>query len=227
MRVLQVEDDVSASRVVEKMLRAEGHRCETTPLGEEALEMLSHNDYDVVLLDIMLPDIDGYEVIRRLRDVNIDTPVVIQSGLIGRSEMEKGSSFGIEDYLVKPFSKAELTGCIDRALKRHASTADTDGHERHDEYDRRTAPRPDDSTRREHPRVRTLKSAQIIYNNWNCITDCVILNVSDGGAAIQLRDFIDIPENFLLKTQYGSTRTCEVCWRHGKKLGIRFLPESA
>ncbi len=62
MRVLQVEDEPSTARTVERMLRSDGHDCQTTPLGEEAVRLARDNDYDVILLDVMLPDIDGYEV---------------------------------------------------------------------------------------------------------------------------------------------------------------------
>ncbi len=108
MRVLQVEDDPTAAQAVEQMLKAKGYACQTTAYGEEAVELAMDNHYDIILLDIMLPDIDGYEVLRRLQIAGVHTPVLIQSGIIGRDEMEKGVGFGVEDYLVKPFRSSLL-----------------------------------------------------------------------------------------------------------------------
>ena len=116
MRVLQVEDDPTAAQAVEKMLKSKGYACETTAYGELAVELASQNDYDIILLDIMLPDIDGYEVLRRLQAAQVHTPVLIQSGIIGRDELEKGAGFGVDDYLVKPFTRSELAERIETAL---------------------------------------------------------------------------------------------------------------
>ncbi len=93
MRVLQVEDDPTAAQAVEQMLKSKGYACETTAYGEQAVALATHNDYDIILLDIMLPDIDGYEVLRRLQAAQVHTPVLIQSGLIGRDELEKGAGW--------------------------------------------------------------------------------------------------------------------------------------
>ncbi len=118
MRVLQVEDDPTAAQTIEKMLKSKGYACETTAYGEQAVALATHNDYDIILLDIMLPDIDGYEVLRRLQAAQVHTPVLIQSGLIGRDELEKGVGFGIDDYLVKPFTRSELAERIETTLQR-------------------------------------------------------------------------------------------------------------
>ncbi|MFQ5773844.1 MAG: response regulator [Kiloniellaceae bacterium] len=227
MRVLQVEDDVATARAVEQMLQSKGYSCRTTSLGEEAVDLATRNDYDVILLDICLPDIDGYEVLRRLQAAQVRAPVVVQSGLVGRDEMEKGAGFGVEDYLIKPFTKRELTDRIETALQRPSAQAELARPPVKDSSDRRNAPRRDGSGRRQHARVKTLKSGQVIYQNANCVTDCLILNLSDGGAAIQLVDFIRLPETFLLKAQYGPMYRCEVCWRHGNKLGVRFVNPAA
>ncbi len=221
MRVLQVEDDPAAALTVEHMLRSKGFDCQTTAYGEEAVELATRHRYDLILLDIMLPDIDGYEVLRRLQAAQVATPVLIQSALIGRDEMEKGAGFGVDDYLIKPFTRSELSERIQAALGRAAASARPETP-RPDEFDRRSQSR-DDKTRRQHARVRTLKSGQIVYNNANCTADCLILNISDGGAALQAADFIDFPSTFLLQVHHGPSYRCEVCWQHGKKLGVRFL----
>ena len=224
MRVLQVEDDSTAAQAVEKMLKSKGYACETTAYGELAVELATQNDYDIILLDIMLPDIDGYEVLRRLQAAQVHTPVLIQSGIIGRDELEKGAGFGVDDYLVKPFTRSELAERIETALQRPDDTEPATGMRRPDKFDRRAALRDDDEeSRRQQHRTRTLKSGQIVYNNANCIADCLILNLSDGGAALQAADFFDVPSTFVLKVHHGETYRCEVCWQLGKKLGVRFV----
>ena len=219
MRVLQVEDDPAAARAVEQMMKSKGYACRTTAYGEEAVALATDNNYDLILLDIMLPDIDGYEVLRRLQAANVNTPVLIQSGIIGRDEMEKGAGFGFEDYLVKPFSRNELDERIGAVMARVAQMAGAAP----DSGDRRDKSRDDEKVRRSHSRIRTLKGGQIIYNNANCIADCLILNMSDGGASLQATDAIDLPIHITLKEKQGKSYKCEVCWQHGKKLGVRFI----
>ena len=224
MRVLQVEDDPAAAQAVEQMLESKGYACETTAYGEQAVELATQNDYDIILLDIMLPDIDGYEVLRRLQAAQVHTPVLIQSGIIGRDEMEKGAGFGVDDYLVKPFTRSELAERIETTLQRPDDTEPVTSTRRPDDFDRRVGPRSGDKeSRRQHGRKMTLKSGQIIYNNANCIADCLILNVSEGGATLQAVDFFDFPSTFVLKMHHGVTHRCEVCWQLGKKLGVRFV----
>ncbi len=224
MRVLQVEDDSTAAQAVEQMLKSKGYACETTAYGEQAVALATHNDYDIILLDIMLPDIDGYEVLRRLQAAQVHTPVLIQSGLIGRDELEKGVGFGVDDYLVKPFTRSELAERIETALQRPKDAEPATSTRRPDTFDRRVRPRDDDEeSRRQHGRTRTRKSGQIVYNNANCVADCLILNLSEGGAALQAADFFDVPSTFDLKIHHGETYRCEVCWQHGKKLGVRFV----
>ena len=92
-----------------------------------------------------------------------------------------------------------------------------------DNDDRRGQARDDEGIRRQHERMRTLKSGKIIYNNSNCVADCLILNLSDGGAALLTADFFDVPTDLVLKLGHGKTYDCEVCWQHGKKLGVRFI----
>ncbi len=222
MRVLQVEDDPAAARAVEQMMKSKGYACQTTAYGEEAVVLATDNQYDLILLDIMLPDIDGYEVLRRLQAAQVRTPVLIQSGIIGRDQMEKGVGFGVEDYLVKPFSRNELDERIDAVMARVEQMA-TAAPGRPDNDDRRGDLRDDDDIRRDHTRVRTLKGGQIIYNNASCIADCLILNMSDGGASLQASDAIDLPNHFTLKDNQDQSYDCEVRWQHGRKLGVRFI----
>jgi DNA-binding response OmpR family regulator len=224
MRILQVEDDGSAAQSIEKMLASKGHKCETTAYGEDAVKRAMSGAYDLILLDIILPDIDGYEVLRRLGQAGINTPVVIQTGIVSRKDVDKAASLGTKYYLLKPFSRDELSTCIDAAIADDMAAAKSIAQSAATS-DRRDDFRDTGASRRSKPRMRTLKSAQIVYNNHTCVADCSVINTSEGGAALQLRDFVEYPPNFQLKVHRGATYNCEVCWQSGNKIGVRFLQE--
>ena len=118
MRVLLVEDDASTARSIELALASEGIVCDTADLGEEGLEIGKIYDYDIIILDLMLPDLDGYEVLRRLRAAKIKTPILILSGLTAPDQKIKGLGFGADDYLTKPFNKGELIARIQAIVRR-------------------------------------------------------------------------------------------------------------
>jgi len=118
MRVLIVEDDPMTSRSLEMSLRAEGMVVDATGLGEDGLEIGKLYEYDIILLDLVLPDMDGYEVLRRLRASRISTPVLILSGLSEADKKVKGLGFGADDYLTKPFDRAELVARIQAIVRR-------------------------------------------------------------------------------------------------------------
>ncbi|WP_286791524.1 response regulator transcription factor, partial [Thalassospira sp. UBA4513] len=118
MRVLLVEDDNTYADSIELMLKSEGMVIDTTDLGEDGLEIGKLYDYDIILLDLMLPDIDGYEVLRRLRDARVETPVLILSGLTETEDKVKGLGFGADDYLTKPFEKTELLARVQAIVRR-------------------------------------------------------------------------------------------------------------
>lgn len=125
MRVLLVEDDSSTAKTVELTLRAEGFVVDTTDLGEDGLEIGKLYDYDLIILDLMLPDMDGYEVLRRLRAAHIITPILILSGLSEISDKVKGLGFGADDYLTKPFNKNELTARVQAIIRRSKGHAES------------------------------------------------------------------------------------------------------
>jgi two-component system cell cycle response regulator CtrA len=118
MRVLLVEDDSATAASIEMMLRAEGFICDTTDLGEDGLEIGKLYDYDIIILDLMLPDIDGYEVLRRLRAARVRTPILILSGLGELDHKLKGLGFGADDFLTKPFDRRELIARIQAIVRR-------------------------------------------------------------------------------------------------------------
>ncbi|EPY02837.1 response regulator [Magnetospirillum fulvum MGU-K5] len=118
MRVLVVEDDPLMSRTIETMLRSEGMVVDVTALGEDGLEIGKLYEYDIILLDLMLPDMDGYEVLRRLRASKIETPVLILSGMTDPDKKIKGLGSGADDYLTKPFDRGELVARIQAIVRR-------------------------------------------------------------------------------------------------------------
>ncbi len=122
MRVLLVEDDSATAQFVEIALKAEGINVYTTDLGEEAIDLAKLYDYDIILLNIGLPDVSGYEVIRALRVAKIRTPIMIVSNLAGVEDKVKGLDHGADDYLTKPFHKDELIARI------HAIVRRSEGH---------------------------------------------------------------------------------------------------
>lgn len=125
MRILLVEDDSDTAKIVAATLRTDGFVVDTTDLGEDGLEIGKLYDYDLIILDLMLPDMDGYEVLRRLRASSITTPILILSGLNDSSDKVKGLGFGADDYLTKPFNKNELTARVQAIIRRSKGHAES------------------------------------------------------------------------------------------------------
>lgn len=118
MRVLVVEDDPATRQSIELMLRKEQWVVDSTNLGEDGLEIGKLYDYDIIIVDLMLPDMDGFDVIRGLRDARVETPVMILSGLTESDRKVRGLGVGADDYLTKPFDRAELVARIQAIVRR-------------------------------------------------------------------------------------------------------------
>lgn len=118
MRVLLVEDDLAMARSVEMMLNGEGFNVYATDMGEEGLDLGKIYDYDIIVLDLNLPDMHGYDVLKKLRSAKIDTPILILSGMTESDDKVKGLVFGADDYLTKPFDKSELVARIHAVVRR-------------------------------------------------------------------------------------------------------------
>lgn len=130
MRVLLIEDDPTTSNSIELMLKSDNFKIDTTDLGEEGIDLGKLYDYDIILLDIDLPDMSGYEVLKNLRTQKIDTPVLILTGHSSTENKVKGFGFGADDYLTKPFHKDELVARISAIIRRsrgHAQSIITAG----------------------------------------------------------------------------------------------------
>ena len=118
MRILLIEDDLVAARGTSLMLKSSGAVVDHADTGEEGLELARNYDYDIVILDLMLPDIEGFEVVRRMRVSRNDTPVLILSGLSRPQVKVKGLGLGADDFLTKPFDKAELLARMQAIVRR-------------------------------------------------------------------------------------------------------------
>ena len=118
MRILLVEDDPTTSRSIELMLTHANLNVYCTDLGEDGIDLAKLYDYDLILLDLNLPDMSGHEVLRQLRLARVDTPILILSGSDDTENKIKGFGFGADDYLTKPFHREELVARIHAIIRR-------------------------------------------------------------------------------------------------------------
>ena len=118
MRVLLIEDDYAVSQSVETILKKEGMVVDTTDDGEDGLDCGKLYDYDIIILELNLPGMNGYEVLKSLRNAKVATPVLILSGLYEPDKKVKGLGYGADDYLTKPFDKSELLARIQTIVRR-------------------------------------------------------------------------------------------------------------
>src|SRR5437016_1044350 len=119
MRVLVVEDEKKMAGLLERGLKEEGHAVDVADRGEDALWMAKAVPYDAIVLDVMLPGLDGFATCRRLRDDDVWSPVLLLTARDGVDDRVEGLDTGADDYLVKPFSFSELLARL-RALTRRA-----------------------------------------------------------------------------------------------------------
>jgi two-component system cell cycle response regulator CtrA len=130
VRVLLIEDDGGTARSIELMLKTESINVYTADLGEEGIDLGKVYDYDIILLDLNLPDMSGFEVLRILRSAKIATPILILSGLASIEDKIRGLGLGADDYVSKPFHKNELIARIQAIVRRsqgHAQSLITTG----------------------------------------------------------------------------------------------------
>ncbi|MFQ8431337.1 response regulator transcription factor CtrA [Amaricoccus sp. W119] len=130
MRILLVEDDATTSKSIEMMLQNANLNVYATDLGEEGIDLAKLYDYDLILLDLNLPDMTGHEVLRQLRISKVETPILILSGTDDTESKLKGFGFGADDYMTKPFHRQELIARIHAIVRRskgHAQSVITTG----------------------------------------------------------------------------------------------------
>jgi two-component system cell cycle response regulator CtrA len=118
MRALVVEDDPMSQKLIQSALERENVVIEPTGYGEDAVELAKLYDFDIILLDLTLPDLDGYDVIRRMRGAKVRTPVLILSGRLEVDDKVRTLSSGADDYVTKPFYPEELSARIQAVVRR-------------------------------------------------------------------------------------------------------------
>jgi two-component system cell cycle response regulator CtrA len=128
MRILLIEDDSATAQSIELMLKSESMNVFATDLGEEGVDLGKLYEYDIILLDLNLPDMSGYEVLRSLRVSKVSTPILILSGTAGIEDKVKGLGFGADDYMTKPFHKDELVARINAIVRRSQGHAQSVVH---------------------------------------------------------------------------------------------------
>ncbi len=215
MRILHIENDSTAAKAAEAMLNGVVETYDRTSLGENAVKMAALAHYDLILMEILLPDIDGPEVIRRLRANRVLAPLVVVSWLVDDRGVFDAAAFGANDALPKPFTQDSLVECVRAAITKsglsYPQPAADMGADR----------LPDGQERRKHRRFKTDRPARITQGPG---IDCRIVDLSHGGAGIQLlADHFDLPTSFQMVLGQDTRYTCRVCWRQGRRLGVKFL----
>ena len=131
MRVLLIEDDGATAQSIELMLKSDGFNVYTTDLGEEGVDLGKVYDYDIILLDLNLPDMTGFDVLKSLRVAKVNTPILILTGQGDIETKVRGLGFGADDYMTKPFHKDELVARIHAIVRRskgHSQSVITTGN---------------------------------------------------------------------------------------------------
>ena len=123
MRVLLIEDDSTTAQSIELMLKSASFVIYTTDLGADGIDLSKVYEYDIILLDLNLPDMSGFEVLRSLRASKVSTPTLILSGLAGIEDKIKGLGGGADGYMTKPFHKDELVARIHSIVRRYRGHA--------------------------------------------------------------------------------------------------------
>ena len=118
MRILLVEDDPATAQAVSAMLKKSDWVVDTADMGEDGLDLGKVYEYDLIIVDLMLPDMDGMDVIRQLRNSRVETPVLILSGLTQPEKKVQGFGLGADDYLTKPFNRDELLARVQAIVRR-------------------------------------------------------------------------------------------------------------
>lgn len=126
MRVLLVEDEAKTSEFIRKGLASNGFKVDVVSYGTDAMKLLQTNEYDIMVLDVMIPGINGWEVMTRMREKGMTLPVIFLTALDGLEDRLQGLKLGADDYMVKPFAFSELLARIHTVLRRGQEKRVTD-----------------------------------------------------------------------------------------------------
>ena len=215
MRVLHIENDSTAAKAAEAMLDGIVETYDRTALGENAVKMVALAHYDLILMEVLLPDVDGADVIRRLREARVLAPLVILSWVVDSHGVFDAAAFGANDALPKPFVKEALVECVRKAAAKSGLSYPAQ------KTISSMAPPPGGEERRRHTRYKTDRTATIAQGPG---IECRVVDLSHGGAGIQLlADHFDLPTSFQIVLGQQTRYTCRVCWRQGRRLGVKFL----
>jgi two-component system cell cycle response regulator CtrA len=125
MRILFIEDDSITSKSIQKLLQNEGFICDISDTGEDGLEIGKLYEYDIIILDLILPDLHGVDVMKRLRAAQIKTPILVLSGMDDTASKVESLCSGADDFLTKPYSKDELLARINAIIRRSNGYSDS------------------------------------------------------------------------------------------------------
>ena len=128
MRILIVEDERMINDIIARTLRKENYSVDSCFDGQEALDYIFSAEYDVLILDIMLPKLDGFEVLKRIRNKGIQTPVLFLTARESVQDRVKGLDYGADDYLIKPFDFEELLARIRVIHRKNSIKSDSVGN---------------------------------------------------------------------------------------------------
>lgn len=233
MRVLFVDDDHALCESIATALRRQGHPCQTAESGEQALALAMETPFDIIVLDVALPDMDGLEVFGLLKWEGIKVPVLLQSGLSSQDLAQRGAVLDDGDFLAKPFNIAQLIARMDTVVARAGKDAKSRSPEPELVGSAASVLEPEEShceqeaagsgaDQRRHERTAMFGAALIMVGDEPL--PCVILDVSAGGAALRLTEpDQQCPTLFTLEPLEGAPRRCEVRWRRGDTLGVEFV----
>jgi len=230
MKVLFVEDDEGMAKAVKEALRGKGYRCAVAGLGQQAVELAKTNDYDIVVLDLGLPDMDGFHVLRLMKVEGIDTPVLLQSGLSRPEIGSDGAELGEAEFLAKPFNISELIERMNDIVARSGGAGEREAESSTEESagSQSGDSQPQDSglegrQRRRHARTPMFGSALMIGSDDKPIP-CVIVDMPESGCAVQLKDGTkECPTIFTLYTEDPKRQwQCELRWRRKDRIGVEF-----
>lgn len=209
MRILQLEDDLATAESVEGTLRAAGFDCETFAPDGRAMRLARERDYDVILLKMDGSSAFGYEILKHLQKARVRASILVN---FGTDSGDRGrAALDVVDRLAKSNGAGSNGAVPDEG---HADSPAATAEE---------AAAEASGDKRRLPRAKIIKSGQIVFDDNKCLTECLVLDMSKGGAALQPSDTLNFPDRFELRFKYGPTYDCEVCWQRGRKIGVRFL----